>query len=297
MKYFIFSVFFTLTTSITLAQNYYEISFEGTGQNENDGGHELFIDTISNPSNTWQIGAPQKNVFTTALTIPNVIVTDMINDYPSNDTSSFLVYHARNYGHQVQFSGNYYVNSDTLTDFGLMELSPDEGNTWIDIINDPAYFSVIDWDTPEPTLSGNSNGWQFFSADLTNLWPALMTDSVLFKFTFISDGNQTNKDGLMYDSLYFFDVPPVEIIEIQTELNYLKTFPNPTSSILKIDLPIISETNSTLNIYNCLGELVLRKTENLHEIDVSKLDNGEYFIKLLDKKHLKTYSATFNKLN
>lgn len=297
MQHFISSVLFTLATSISLAQNYYEISFEGTGLYENSGGHALFIDTTSNPSNAWQIGAPQKNIFTSALTLPNVIVTDTINDYPSNDTSSFFVYHARNSGNEVRFSGNYYVNSDTLTDFGLIELSPDDGATWIDLINDPAYFSFIGWDFPKPTLSGNSNGWKQFSANLTNLWPLLMTDSVLFKFTFISDGIQTNKDGLMYDSLFFSDVPPVEIIEIQTELHYLKVFPNPTSCILNIDVSSISEVHSTLEIYNCLGELVLRETENLGEVDVSSLDTGNYYINLIDKKHSKAYGATFNKLN
>ena len=47
------------------------------------------IDTISNPNNSWQVGAPQKSLFTSALTPPNVIVTDTINPYLINDTSIF----------------------------------------------------------------------------------------------------------------------------------------------------------------------------------------------------------------
>src|SRR5690606_28661361 len=50
-------------------------------------GHRLQIDTGS----IWQIGPPQKSVFDSAATNPNVIVTDTINTYPINDTSSFTV--------------------------------------------------------------------------------------------------------------------------------------------------------------------------------------------------------------
>jgi len=38
----------------------------------------------------WQIGAPQKTIFESASTQPNVIVTDILDFSPTNDTSNFI---------------------------------------------------------------------------------------------------------------------------------------------------------------------------------------------------------------
>lgn len=64
--------------------------------------------------------------------------------------------------HTVILSGQYFVNSDTLTDFGIIEMSPDNGNTWIDLINDTINAYAIQWNVTKPTLTGNSNGWLNF---------------------------------------------------------------------------------------------------------------------------------------
>jgi hypothetical protein len=55
----------------------------------------ITIDTISNPNNIWQIGVPNKPLFNTAYSVPNVIVTDTINTVPANDTSTFYLFHLR----------------------------------------------------------------------------------------------------------------------------------------------------------------------------------------------------------
>lgn len=218
-------LYFLVTSIFTpIAQNYYVISFEGTGVNENPPwGYDLYLDN-SNPSNIWQIGSPQKNMFTSSVSIPNVIVTDTLNDYPINDTSSFIIEHIADLGfsmpHDVIFSGYYFVNSDTLTDYGLIEFSPDNGGIWIDLINDPTYSPYIIWLTPKPILTGNSiGGWSQFAANLSGLGPffGIQTgDTVLWKFTFVSDPIQTNNDGLMFDNLSIWDVPPIGIEELNS---------------------------------------------------------------------------------
>ncbi len=55
------------------------------------GLQHLTIDTISNPNNIWQIGSLHKTVFTNAYSVPNALVTDTINTYPINDTSTFII--------------------------------------------------------------------------------------------------------------------------------------------------------------------------------------------------------------
>src|SRR5438105_2261192 len=93
------------------------------------------IDTLSNLNNIWRVGHPNKTVFTSAHSSPRVIATDTLNTYPINDTSSFKIIHTAGDGWASNFPGVniegwYYVNSDTLTDYGYIEFSPDHGNTW-----------------------------------------------------------------------------------------------------------------------------------------------------------------------
>jgi len=40
-------------------------------------------------TNIWQVGPPQKTIFSSAATAPNVLVTDTVNFYPTNNSSSF----------------------------------------------------------------------------------------------------------------------------------------------------------------------------------------------------------------
>src|SRR5262245_57061736 len=136
MKKLLLSISMLLISSISFAQFYfYTIDFEDTSSL-----YRLRIDTASNPNNIWQVGAPQKTVFTSAYSSPNVIVTDTINPYPINDTSSFTIVNIAGAGyvvvHTASLFGQYSVNSDTLTDFGMIEFSPDNGTSWYDIVND-----------------------------------------------------------------------------------------------------------------------------------------------------------------
>lgn len=61
---------FLITGNFLFSQNYYTISFEGTGVHENNSYHKLYIDTISNPNNSWQIGVPQKTFLPAHLQLP-----------------------------------------------------------------------------------------------------------------------------------------------------------------------------------------------------------------------------------
>lgn len=62
-----------------------------------------------------------------------------------------------------------YNNSDSLNDYRMIEFSPDNGITWIDLLNDTEYSSYYYWQPPKPVLTGNSNGWQRFYVNVTNL--------------------------------------------------------------------------------------------------------------------------------
>lgn len=283
MRLTLFGLLLTLSNLVVaqvpcIGETFYWINFDD-GQCE-DG---LFIDNVSNVNNVWQIGNPQKNSFTDAYSLSNAIVTDTINPYPINDTSSFIISHIAGQGFYYNFSaaieGYYMVNSDSLNDFGSIELSPDNGNTWIDMINDNSVSSA--WQSQIPTLTGNSNGWKFFqfntlsTAGTLGITPG---DTLQYRFTFISDSIVDSLDGLMFDSFLLVDFV-TGIDEIGFNKIESKTFPNPTMNTITIEFDNPQQTTFELKIINNAGKEVLIHSElkgSSAIIDISSLDNGIY---------------------
>lgn len=240
-------------------------------------------------TNSWQIGSPNKTIFTLANSSPNVIVTDTVNFYQSNDSSVFEIYQVNDFGQRCipmyDFSGYYWVNSDTLTDFGKIEVSPDMGITWIDLIDDPNYSSMAQWYSEKPTLTGNSDEWKYFYVDLYGLMSCFgvnffPTDTVIYRFTFISDSIQTQKDGLMFDDLRFHYEHAGGLYESSVNQK-ISVFPNPTTNSIQFEENILA-----IDIYDSHGNLVLTKNESKTEnkIDVQVLANGFYSYKVFTAK-------------
>lgn len=293
MKRTTFTSLFLLITIKVFGQNYYTISFEGTGIYENDPRHEIYIDTITNPANIWQVGKPSKGIFTNAFTLPNAIVTDTLNYYPINDTSSFIIKHIADLGfsmpNEVNFGGKYFVNSDSLTDYGLIEFSPNNGNTWINL-NDSQYSGNVFWGNNQPTFSGNSTNWKDFDVSFPNLGSLFNIqygDTVLIRISFISDGIQTNKDGLMFDSLYVFDVPPLSVGSINLSEAKVIAYPNPTSSKFNIELEKNNQESLVIvlcDIFNNnIEEIIVPIDQNHITINVTNYTNGIYFFKIINQ--------------
>ncbi len=254
----------------------------------------ITIDTALNPNCVWQIGWPSKTMFNFPNSLPNVIVTDTLNPYPVNDTSSFTFLHIADQGwfynyHNIYIGGWYYVNSDTLSDHGYIEYSTDQGNTWYN--TDSSMYHGCCFSGPEvfPTLTGNSNGWQPFEICLCTFTPVNMGDTILYRFTFISDSIQTNKDGLMFDNLYFYDI--FEDIDEYSSMNRISIVPNPASDRISIRSNTKNE-NSRIEIINHTGQVVQSVINYTGaEIDVSQLSNGMYLLKYYDSDIM--YSKQF----
>jgi len=290
MKQFALSISLLLIAANSFGQWTWGINFEDPGTLD-----KIKIDTVSNPNNTWQIGNPNKTLFNAANSEPNVIVTDTINPYPPNDTSSFTVIHIAEGGWvynypKVDIGGWYFVDSDSLTDYGYIDYSPDLGNTWylVDSTRGACTWGAIE---DLPTFTGNSNGWKHFYYCLEIPQVVSFGDTILYRFNFISDSVQTNKDGLMFDDLQFEDwiegVP-----EIQND-NLIKLFPNPTSDVLRINSANLSDYSS-VQIFNYLGQVMYDNPKfNEETIETRFLPNGIYLLKYSDLKNfaVKTFEV------
>jgi hypothetical protein len=250
--------------------------------------NHLFIDTANFPGNIWQVGPPQKTTFNEPWSQPNAIVTDTVNFYPAGNNSAFILKNLAAGGFYyglVFFNGLYYIQSDSLADYGKMEFSPDQGITWIDMINDTAYSLNFYWFDPKPVLTGNSSGWQFFEAmlmDIGSVFQIEYGDTLLFRFTFSSDNNAEILDGLMYDDICFY-----EMIEGITETRFrpLKTsiFPNPSTDHFTIQFDNQHGDVFQLAIYDAQSRLMLNKehiTGIKLDFSTTGLEPGVYYYKL-----------------
>jgi hypothetical protein len=253
-----------------------------------DSGDSLFsgllvIDTAHYHHNIWQIGKPNKTVFTAAHSLPRAIVTDTLNPYPINDTSVFILKMPFSiptlpglptpWAQEIQF--NYQLRKDSGS-IARLEISQDNGAHWHDI-NDtllPGFF----WQNPSDTdhFTDTTAGWRLFS--LRSYPPYIsLTDSFLFRFTFISDSVFANRDGWIIDDI-ILTYAAESVSRMQNE-HSISVFPNPANTVVNIR----SKDNITdVSILNLLGETLYNSkcyTQKL-QIDVSNLPSGIYFFRL-----------------
>lgn len=284
MKRFFLSLTLTFIAATSFGQGVWGIDFEVITVLD-----RVLVDTIHDPNNIWQIGHPNKLIFNTAYSNPNAIVTDTLGFYPTNDTSSFTIIHLASLGWvlnypKVDIGGWYYVNSDTLTDYGYIDFSTDLGNTWYKADSSEGSCS---WGAVEelPTFTGNSNGWKHFYYCLTpqSEFPIDQGDTILYRFTFISDSVQTNKEGLMFDDLHFEDW--AEGIEEFQNDNLISIFPNPTSDRLTIERARYSD-KPKIQIINYNGQVIVDDQNFIGTtIDTQLLTNGIYLLMYSDSKN------------
>lgn len=244
----------------------------------------LSIDATTNSNNIWQIGRPNKALFSSSYSLSNAIITDTVNYYPINDTSSFTIYHLANNGftfpHTARLHFSYKVDTDTLNDFGMIEFSPDNGMNWINLLHDSVNFPGGNYDM---IFTGKTNNWQSFEMNL-GLYGAIYNiqneDTVLYRFTFVSDNVQTNKEGWIIDDIIIDDYAE-NIGEKVINNCILQVFPNPTWNTIKfkIDNKFIP---CQIFIYDITGKLVLccMQTDENAEINISALEAGTYQYKV-----------------
>ena len=268
----------------------------------------IFIDTSNH--NIWQIGEPNKEFFNNAYSINNAIITDTINYYSVNNNSYFDLYigdfNIDWYPEDIFIQFKHKFNTDTLKDGGFITVSYDNGASWMNIIEDTAYFQNTS-NTPEninhnlysinDTLhngeygfSGNSNDWitTYFGWHVllckSNM--ELIRDTMIVRFHFISDSVETNKEGWMIDDIKLYSVDIGSNINKSKPLDF-KIYPNPMNEIAIIELSNYNEIE--LNIFDIKGQLVKHTNYfNNETISINKRDfkAGTYLLKIKTKDNL-----------
>jgi len=252
-------------------------------------------------NNIWQIGKPQKSNFTQAYSIPNAIVTYTVLPYPENNLSRFYLYvpvELNSVGQHLSFS--YKIFSDSLTDFGKIEFSADKGHTWHDLLAEANLYGnywfvelthspftiLFSSNDPINPFTGYSFEWYNFimpEGSFMNFFPYV--DTAYYRFTFQSDGIQTNKDGWMIDEIWIGDT--YEGIEENNNDLIVTTVPNPFLSDFTLNITSEKSQNRDdrfmYEIYSAQGEKIIEGRFNGKTIRVDAMQNvapGVYFIKV-----------------
>lgn len=130
-----------------------------------------------------------------------------------------------------------------------------------------SYFKIAIIVVGQPTTAGQS---YYCKTDLINQFGYVVDGCVNYcdAFIFPTTGKNCNINNCL---------PTVVNEKVNIEFSL---FPNPANDKLIIQLSHFPVDNSTIVIYNALGQIVLNRklTEKTSEIDIDLLDNGIYYV-------------------
>ncbi len=295
---FLFAIGTCLNAQWDIAFTWDTISFE-----EATPYPYLNIDTSS--QNIWQIGTPQKTVFTEAYSLPNAIMTDTLLPYPINaqsyvelaiGTFNFL----EDYPYNFTITFEHQYDTDTLCDGGYITISYDNRATWTNIINDSLYQQVVGGDITPSTLghpnlytnedllcsgevgfSGSSNEWKHTTLSWVLLpvvgIESVYPDTIFLRFNFESDSLDTAKDGWMIDNIQLHSLDVGSSIKpLPSSLTSI--YPNPTKDGHLHLLMDPSLQLEQLAVFNIQGQFLFSQTDPIIKLS----EKGIYIV------HIKT---------
>ncbi len=297
------SALIILSTSTSFCQDFYQY-FDGS---DTIIGQSIIIELDTASENIWQIGAPQKPIFNAPKSVPNALVTDTINSYPVNNTSSFYfgvdqtIY---NWGGILALQWSQKLDLDDSLDGAYIEYSLDTGNTWNNVFNDPHLYAFYGFNqNNQDTLT---NGDVAFSG-VDSLWKDVwlcydfswlsLADTLTFKFTLKSDGIDNNREGWMIDNMLMHPTWFHTINEKEQE-KYIEVYPNPTTGLINVQTKKIDEFHiiEKLDVIDINGKIMksYEMVPTKYTVDIRDLPTGVYFLKIKTNIQTETIRIVLN---
>ncbi len=290
-----------LCTTFLSAQTFNQY-FDGADTNVYNA---IFVELDTSSTNIWQIGPPQKMIFDAAASVPNVIVTDTINGYPINNTSSFIFKSNPDYWVQwgvLAIQWKQKLDYDHDQDGGIVEYSLDYGATWENAFNNPYVYNFYGFDQSNmDTLNTGDYAFSGTDAQWKDIWMCFdfsfltLTDTVYFKFTHYSDSidnAQVNREGWMIDNLKAHITGSHTIAETKQE-EYLSVFPTITQGKVNIVAQKLMEFHiiEHIEVINVTGQVVQRygKCPTKFWIDLSDQETGLYYVRITTNKKTEAF--------
>lgn len=306
LRKILFSLIFICSVGQSFSQAYLDQYFDGA---DSSYINSLFVHIDTTANNIWQVGKPQKIIFDSAATFRNAIVTDTVNNYPNNNTSSFyfnIVPYPFGTNQILGIQWKQKLDMDKKGDGGIVECSFDYGATWQNVFNNPYVYNYFGHDpqnqdtllTGDYAFSGTDSTWKDIWLCYSLSWLSVISDSIKVRFTFVSDSINNNKEGWLIDNMHAH-VTMTHPVKENASNEYFNVYPNPTKGIINIELQRMNEFHiiENMQLINSSGKL-LQEWNNIPTrfwIDVSKYANGMYYLKIKSNIKSKTIPITIQK--
>lgn len=113
---------------------------------------------------------------------------------------------------------------------------------------------------------------------------------IISGFSFSSDGDVSFNNG--GKDFWVVKLEPDLLSINDFQQNTIRIFPNPTNSILNIELSNGEQIDEFI-VVDISGKFIMKETKNLNQVNTSKLDTGLYFLTVISKD--KRYKSKFIK--
>jgi hypothetical protein len=251
--------------------------------------------------NIWQVGKPRKSIFKAAATVPNVIITDTINNYPVNNTSRFTITFKDSvfFGYPfVAVRWKQKLHMQKKEDGGIVEFSKN-GGPWQNVFNNSGVYNLYGYlQSNKDTL--NSGEYAFSGTDTVwkDIWLCFrgltISDSMAIRFTLKTDSTNNSKEGWMIDNM-LVQRTLVHTVGQTGSGRDSKLYPTSTNGIIYIEAEHVTQNHdiTSVLIYDANARIVQEHHDikQRYMIDLAGLPAGEYFVRVTTNLGKETFTV------
>lgn len=287
------------------AQWYLQQYFDGA---DTVPGLAIIVHIDPDSQNRWQIGPPQKVIFDSAATSPNVMVTDTLQQITGANVSQFqFALSMQSWGWGIlAIQWMQKLDMADGTSGGLIEFSTDHGSSWENAFNSPYVYNFYGFQLQNrDTLFTGQEGFVGRDSTWRDIWLCYdlgwgsMVDSLYIRFTFTSDSLAEGIEGWMIDNLLSHltiahtlkDMAPKPGLTlyptvVTDRLNLLLSRDDPSEYIRHIE---VMDLEGKL-VQSAVGPFPLK-----FWIDVGTLRSGQYLVRVETSTRVETGKVTIQR--
>jgi hypothetical protein len=245
-----------------------------------------YVEIPEPANNLWVLGESQK---TTLTHNGRVMITDSVFTYPNGTNASFEIHWPawNQYPLSLIMRFHHSMDSDSLLDGGIIEVSRDHGTTWTNVIDDQTNMLFLSNElyTSSDTLFTGEKGFsgsfvdRYTEMEWVWMFPIkdMPTDTMYYRFRFISDNQNNAKEGWMISDISF------SFADLGTGLEEVALFdfsiaPNPSNGLIEVASKSEAEKAILRDLNGNTVQIEL--LENKKVLNYSGLSKGMYFLQL-----------------
>jgi hypothetical protein len=242
---------------------------------------------IPDPANNlWVRGESQKTILNH---IGKVMITDSVYTYPNGTNASFEIHWPawQQYPFSLILGFHHSMDSDSLLDGGIIEVSRDYGLSWTNVIEDQTNMLFLSNElyTNTDTLFTGEKGFsgtfvdRFTEIEWVWMFPIkdIPTDTMYYRFRFISDTMNNTKEGWMISDITFSYADLGSGIE-EVSLFDFSFAPNPSNGQIQLNSSFDIQKAIVSDVNGHVFTLELDETKKV--LNNSGLSKGIYFLQL-----------------